>query len=211
MAKSIEKIYDDIFKIKDEFESVLENAQKLIEDSKEFPGIIYNVISEQITKYFAPAVKKLEDDDNTPGSLKGLIRFLDAVPLAYTRERESPSIVDPIVPNTEVQTPVGTENEIQDIPLNTSYNKPQGESIVAETPHVQESLDKKTYKVIRTSEVLDSLGDERGKSNKGSAVFESFSKEEAQTKADFLNSIVTPEEKEFLGTEYIVEEKSKEW
>ena len=205
MAKSIEKIYDDIFKIKDEFESVLENAQKLIEDSKEFPGIIYNVISEQITKYFAPAIKELEDDDNTPGSLKGLIRFLDAVPLAYTRERESPSIVDPIVPNTEVQTPVGTENEIQDIPLNASYAKPQGEPIVTENPHVQESLDKKTYKVIRTSKVLDSLGDEKGKSNRGSVVFESFSKEEAQTKADFLNSTVTPEEKEFLGTKYEIQ------
>lgn len=224
MAKNIEKLYSDIFKLRDDLEDFAERAKDIASDSKDYPGIINKVLTEQITKYFIPDLLSLKDDTSKPGSLAGIVKFLDAVPLAYTRDKEEIASLDPIIPeNSNINTPAGSSienpgasdivseenNSIDNIPQNTSYNKPNGEVTNISNPpnnnvEVRESLDKKSFYVKRISKILDPLGEEKGKSNKGSTVYETLDEEEAKAKAAYLNSTVLPGEKDILGTEYIV-------
>lgn len=61
------------------------------------------------------------------------------------------------------------------------------------------------YQVVRTSNITSSLGD--GIANiKDTVVYEFKDKDKAEIKALALNKTVLPEEKDFLGTEYIVKE-----
>lgn len=61
------------------------------------------------------------------------------------------------------------------------------------------------FQVIRTSKIKSSLGD-RSRLRK-EVVFEFPKEEDATAKANFLNSTILPAEKDFLGTEFVVEKK----
>lgn len=230
MAKNIEKIYNDIFKLRDDLENLIDKSQEIASSSRDYPGIINNVLTEQIMKYFIPAIQDIKDNTSKPGSLAGIVKFLDAVPLAYTRDKEEISPIGPIIPeNPSIEAPAGSSivdedlstssKEINAIPQNASYAKPEGDTInpvsqdSLETPlpvnteEVRESLENKGCFVKRISKILDPLGEEKGKANKGIIVYEAKTTEEAQQKADFLNTTVLPEEKDLLGTEYVVCDK----
>jgi hypothetical protein len=241
MAKNIEKIYSDIFKLREDLEDILEKAKDIANESKDFQGMINNVLTEQFVKYFIPGITKYITDIKTPGSISGVVKFLDAVPLAYTRDKENASPIDPIIPeNSTIEAPSGSSiqsnvsNDIDDIPLNTSYNKPQGtpapqppiptgtsevpeessvEEDFAESKKVEENrITEKasSWVVIRKSSIKSALGDKFSTTNRKNVVYESACKEKAEAKAEYLNSTVLPDEQEFLGTEYIVEEKDKD-
>lgn len=69
----------------------------------------------------------------------------------------------------------------------------------------KEEEKKGLYQVVRTSNITSSLGD--GIANiKDTVVYEFKDKDKAEIKALALNKTVLPEEKELLGTEYIVKE-----
>lgn len=130
MAKNIEKMYSDLFKLRANLEDLAEQAQTVVAGSRDFPGLINKVINEQLTKYFIPNIQKLSNDIKTPGSISGVIKFLDAVPLALTREKEPVSPVDPTVPeNLNIETPTGSSNfsAVDKLPQNVSYAKPEGD------------------------------------------------------------------------------------
>lgn len=237
MAKNIEKIYNDIFKLREDLEDILEKAKDIANESKDFQGMINNVLTEQFVKYFIPGITKYISDIKTPGSISGIVKFLDAVPLAYTRDKENVSPIDPIIPeNSNIEAPSGSSiqnkpvNKVDEIPLNASYNNPQG-TPVPQASAVPESVEdfaeddfvesKKTKEsrisektsnwiVIRKSKIKSALGDKLPSTNRKNVVYESACKEKAEAKAEFLNSTVLPDEKEFLGTEYVVEEKNKD-
>lgn len=136
MAKNVEKIYSDLFKLRSDLEDIVEKAQSIVASSRDFPGMINKVITEQMTKYFIPSIQKFSDDIKTPGSISGVVKFLDAVPLALTREKEPVSPVDPTVPdNLNIETPAGSSNisDIDALPQNISYAKPQGDIPVQES------------------------------------------------------------------------------
>ena len=233
MAKNIEKIYSDIFKLREDMEDILEKAKDIANESKDFQGMINNVLTEQFVKYFIPGITKYITDIKTPGSISGVVKFLDAVPLAYTRDKENVSPIDPIIPeDSNIEAPSGStissnvSNDVDNIPLNASYNKPQGTPTPQATtsPSVNSFEDedfvesKKTegsriiekaesWVVVRKSKIKSALGDKLASTNRKNIVYESTCKEKAESKAEFLNSTVLPGEKDFLGTEYVVEEK----
>lgn len=216
MAKNIEKLYSDLFKLRSDLEDLIEKAQTIVASSREFPGMINKVLNEQMTKYFIPSVQKLSNDLRTPGSVAGVVKFLDAVPLAFTREKEPVSPVDPTVPeNLNLETPTGTEaltasdlkpSNVSELPQNISYAKPQGEAAPAQD--IREAKIRKpelrgAYRVIRASKINSSLGDSIAKI-RDNVIFEFTNEDEARAKAEDLNKGVTPEERELLGTEYQV-------
>lgn len=238
MAKNIEKIYSDIFKLREDMEDILEKAKDIANESKDFQGMINNVLTEQFVKYFIPGITKYITDIKTPGSISGVVKFLDAVPLAYTRDKENVSPIDPIIPeNSTLEAPSGSSiqsnvsNDIDDLPLNTSYNKPQGTpvpqtAVATKSPEVPERTSAEedfaeskksgesritekaeSWVVVRKSKIKSTLGDKLASTNRKNIVYESACKEKAESKAEFLNSTVLPDEKDFLGTEYVVEEK----
>lgn len=145
MAKNIEKLYSDLFKLRDGLSDIIEEAKDIASDSREYPGLIGNVLSEQIQKYFIPSITALQEDTTKPGSLAGVIKFLDAVPLAYTRDKEITSPTDPIIPeHANIEAPSGSSimnsnaptaeqaeepESIDELPLNASYAKPEGEEM----------------------------------------------------------------------------------
>ena len=164
MAKNIEKLYSDLFKLRDSLSDIVGEAKDIALDSREYPGLIGNVLSEQIQKYFIPSIMALQEDTTKPGSLAGVIKFLDAVPLAYTRDKEVTSPTDPIIPeNANIEAPSGssivdsntpkeepTEEEpvaaepesVDELPLNASYAKPEGEEMrPAEEVPVEEPVE----------------------------------------------------------------------
>lgn len=139
MAKNIEKLYNDIFKLRDDLGDIIAKAKDIADESKEFQGIINNVLTEQLTKYFIPGINSYISNEQTKGGIAGIVRFLDEVPLAYTRDKSEPSVIDPVLPDTQIQAPAGSNltnvsNKTDNIPLNTSYRKPQGEEVPTTRP-----------------------------------------------------------------------------
>lgn len=63
------------------------------------------------------------------------------------------------------------------------------------------------FQVIRTSKIKSSLGEHSKANTHKDVVFESPCEETAKAKADFLNQGVLPAERDFLGTDYVVEKK----
>ena len=200
MAKNIEGLYDKIFKLRADLENILDEAADIVTIAREFPGEIARVMVEQINKYFSPEIRALIDDDKKPGSIVGLIRFLDSVPLAMTREAPAPEPVQPIFPeNPAIVTPEGTAaapTAVEQLPQNVSYAKPQGEK-------VQESV---RYQVVRKLDIPSALGD-KFKSKDKDVVAEFVNRKDAEERAQALDETVTPGEKETFGTRYEVVEK----
>ena len=153
MARSIENIFTSLSSINDSLTKVIDQAKKMSADSSVFDGEISRVLGEQLNNYFIPAITKLRDDENTPGSMIGLSQFLDSIPLAMARQGFSSSEynlpeVDETEVSTGIETPEGSApitqegmvvpgeetemssavtSEVDELPRGISYTNPEGE------------------------------------------------------------------------------------
>ena len=181
MARSIENIFTSLSSINDSLTKVIDQAKKMSADSSVFDGEIARVLGEQLNNYFIPAVTKLRDDENTPGSMIGLTQFLDSIPLAMARQGFSSSEYNlPEVNETEVsagiETPEGSaplaqedlynaadatepagavHTEVDELPRGISYANPEGEK--PEEPVLTESL--KSENCISAAKTWDEFDD----------------------------------------------------
>ena len=126
MAKpDVNKLYDKIFKLKDTLGEAAQLCGDIANDAENFQGEVARIITGQLNKYTIPAIKKLADEENNPGSVIALIKFLDSVPLAMARpQRNEPSSVIP-------------ESKI----LNPGSKGPSISSILSETRKVETKED----------------------------------------------------------------------
>lgn len=124
--KSIESLYDVLFNMRKLMEDLVQNATGLVNDVNDYGGELNRVVKEQMQKYYIPAIQNLTKDENTPGSIIGIIRFMDSLPLAMTRVEPQVEQVAPIAqPNANIDMPVQTTAPAEEeIPLNTSYENP---------------------------------------------------------------------------------------
>ena len=234
--KNPNKLYDNIKAIQDSLEAmknlvddIKEKVKTTLNDSNEFGGVVARVFKEQLGGYLTPKVEELVkpiqemiNGDRIPGSLKDLTIFLDSVPLAMIREEpEITELASPVVPeNVSLNTPAGkVESEVDSLPQNASYQKgvESVEEPTEEAPvegAVQESLNRQNprlkegitkYQVVRSSD-MGSILDKDTSNISDTVVYEFDSKDEADSMAEKLNSTLTQEEKELLGTEYSVKE-----
>lgn len=228
MAKqSIESMYDLMFNMRTKMEDLLQDAQELTASAKTYGGEISRVIVEQMSKYYAPVLKKLIDDENTPGSMIGVIRFLDSVPLSYTRIE--PSMDDIVAPENpeepDFRNPAGM-TEVDALPNRASFANPEGvvdevdetqptvnpmpESLKILKSRLKEEKEKsegvKVYSVVRSSTMGSHLGEEVAPLE-DQIVSDYNTEEEAEEKASKLNDSLAPSEKELFGTEYKVKER----
>lgn len=224
--QSIESMYDLMFSMRSKMEDILQDAQELTAAAKTYGGEISRVMVEQMTRYFAPTIKKLIDDEKTPGSMVGVIRFLDSVPLSYTRIE--PSMDEIIAPETpthpDLREPAGT-TEIDNIPNRASFANPEGveeapiqapavepvaESVEVERSVLQEEKNKiegiKVYSIVRSSNMGSHLGDDIA-NIEDHIVGDFNTEEEANAKCEALNNSLTAAEKDLFGTEYSVKER----
>ena len=268
MAKtSIEKMYNLIFDMSASLKEVLEGAQELVSIAHEYGGIISKVVEEQLINYLVPSVKGFIGDTEVPGSLKGLVEFLDSVPLKQTRltpgeydvetiddfissdspftvdtdsdvlteepsqtseevSEEAPTSATDAISETDIVYPAASSEEapqeIEDLPQNMSFNKPEGEVPAVETPVQEEetvlpeSTKIKGSRLVEAEEEEDSnirwtvvrthdFGSSYGNELKDNVVGEFKTEEEAFEMRDRLNDLLTPEEVDLLGTAYVVE------
>jgi len=135
--KNIEALYDVLFTMRSNLEEVCQDAEGLLNDVSEYGGELNRVLKEQLSKYFIPGLQKLIKDEQTPGSIIGLIRFMDSLPLAMTRVEPSVENVAPVVPETAANIDRPANSEVDTLPANASYANP----VEKEAP-VQESVKK---------------------------------------------------------------------
>lgn len=203
--KNIEGIYNNLFKLQTNLNEIADIATDIATDIKSYGGELSRVVNEQFGKYFIPTIKSLNSDNNTPGSISGIITFLDSVPLALTRQ--DPSTNDMVdTPQANLTIPTGTnseetavENSVEDLPTNASY---------AQGTTVQESR-MKEYSIFNVVRVSSAGGDIKPPGRQ--VICDYDNEEEAQKKAKYLNEIVTPMEKELWDIKYVVEEVKKEF
>lgn len=233
MANNVESLYKDIFNLRDSLIDILEKSQDVASSAGSFPGIISNVLTEQFNKYFIPGIKAYVEDLKTPGSIAGVIKFLDAVPLAYTREKNPEPLIKeaPVEPpKANIAAPAGStvRNSVESIPQNASYRKPISQNRPEEDAEgfADESTEEpiveklrrrrresqefcpRRYQVVRTSKKESTLGDVANLED--AVVYEFDTRDEAKEKADTLNRTIIPEEKDFFGTEYRVKLSPRE-
>ena len=121
--KNIEALYDVLFTMRSNLEDIVQDAEGLLNDVSEYGGEMNRVLKEQLSKYFIPGINALIKDEKTPGSIIGIIRFMDSLPLAMTRVEPSIENVAPVVPqNTSIDRPVNSE--VDKLPANASYANP---------------------------------------------------------------------------------------
>lgn len=215
--KSIESLYDTLFNMRVAMEDICQDAEGLLNDVSEFGGELNRVMKEQLSRYFIPGVSKLIKDEQTPGSIIGLIRFMDSLPLAMTRVEPSVDDVAPIVP----ENPAIDEPVVDSLPQNASFSnrpqKPQQRPI----QQAQESLEKTSdrvqekkadeeqpvckYQVVRRSKPSVHLSADIA-DVEPQVVMEYDDRGTAEKQAERLNATVLPEERDLFGTEYAVEE-----
>ena len=133
-TKDPNRLFDLLDALRNNLESVVEDAKTLATEAGQFNGELNKVIKEQITKYFVPAIEKLINDDQTPGSVIGLEKFLGSVPLAMVREQPSEQDVPGnIMPeDVNLANPAGMTGNgaaIDAIPQSASFKNPEGTSI----------------------------------------------------------------------------------
>ena len=75
--KSIESLYDVLFNMRKLMEDLVQNATGLVNDVNDYGGELNRVVKEQMQKYYIPAIQNLTKDENTPGSIIGIIRFME--------------------------------------------------------------------------------------------------------------------------------------
>lgn len=215
--KNIENVYSVLYDMMDSLSKLEDQANELIQEVGLFSGEIDRVCKEQMQAYFLPTISKLKSDVNTPGCIKGILDFLDQIPLKATRvdpssaeygvsEMDASESIDPSSLPASASV-----DQTADIPMNASYNNPQGNQAVEtqQTPNnpVQESVlkEKHTKYCIKRRGIENSaLGDDVG-NIEPHIVNEYNTKAEAEIACDRLNKGVLPSEKEILGTEYFVD------
>lgn len=227
---NIKALQDSLEAMKNIVEDIKEKVKTTLNDSNEFGGVVARVFKEQLGGYLTPKVEEfvkpiqeMINGNRIPGSLKDLTIFLDSVPLAMIREEPNiRELASPVIPkDVNLNTPASgkVESDVDSLPREASYQKgieSIGDSI-EEAPveeAVQESLNIKNlrfregitkYLVVRSSS-MGSILDKDTSNISDTVVYEFDSKEEADSMAKKLNSTLTQEEKELLGTEYSVKE-----
>ena len=126
-AKDPNRLFDLLDAMKESMESLIEDAQTLVQESASFTGEISKVMKQQLVNYFIPGMQKMITDPNTPGSIFGLQRFLGSVPLAMTREKpEGEDPLEGIAPqDVKLVVPAEEEsaNPVDNLPKGASYRK----------------------------------------------------------------------------------------
>ena len=149
---SAEKLYNTLFKMREQMQEIANLAQELASDASEYGGEISRVLREQCINYLIPALKGLVSDPNQPGAIEPIIEFLDSCPLAFIREEpEAPQGPDPVAPNGAIlATPTGSKVGDEDIPQNTSFHTMEDEGPqVSAVPNIPEDMIRGFEKVYR--------------------------------------------------------------
>ena len=149
---SAEKLYNTLFKMREQMQEIANMAQELASDASEYGGEISRVLREQCINYLIPALKGLVSDPNQPGAIEPIIEFLDSCPLAFIREEpEAPQGPNPVAPNGAVlATPMGSKVGDEDIPQNTSFHTMEDEGPqVSAVPNIPEDMIRGFEKVYR--------------------------------------------------------------
>ena len=152
-AKSAaEKLYNTLFKMREQMQEIANMAQELASDASEYGGEISRVLREQCINYLIPALKGLVSDPNQPGAIEPIIEFLDSCPLAFIREEpEAPQGPNPVAPNGAVlATPKGSKVGDEDIPQNASFSAMEDEGPqISAVPNIPEDMVRGFEKVYR--------------------------------------------------------------
>lgn len=149
---SAEKLYNTLFKMREQMQEIANLAQELASDASEYGGEISRVLREQCINYLIPALKGLVSDPNQPGAIEPIIEFLDSCPLAFIREEpEAPQGPNPVAPNGAIlATPMGSKVGDEDIPQNTSFHTMEDEGPqVDAVPNIPEDMIRGFEKVYR--------------------------------------------------------------
>lgn len=149
---SAEKLYNTLFKMREQMQEIANLAQELASDASEYGGEISRVLREQCINYLIPALKGLVSDPNQPGAIEPIIEFLDSCPLAFIREEpEAPQGPNPVAPNGAIlATPMGSKVGDEDIPQNTSFHSMEDEGPqVSAVPNIPEDMIRGFEKVYR--------------------------------------------------------------
>lgn len=149
---SAEKLYNTLFKMREQMQEIANLAQELASDASEYGGEISRVLREQCINYLIPALKGLVSDPNQPGAIEPIIEFLDSCPLAFIREEpEAPQGPNPVAPNGAVlATPMGSKVGDEDIPQNASFSAMEDEGPqVSAVPNIPEDMVRGFEKVYR--------------------------------------------------------------
>ena len=149
---SAEKLYNTLFKMREQMQEIANLAQELASDASEYGGEISRVLREQCINYLIPALKGLVSDPNQPGAIEPIIEFLDSCPLAFIREEpEAPQGPNPVAPNGAVlATPKGSKVGDEDIPQNASFSAMEDEGPqVSAVPNIPEDMVRGFEKVYR--------------------------------------------------------------
>lgn len=191
--KNIDDIYQLIYDMLEDLESLETKANDLITAVSSYGGDIRRVIQEQMSKYFIPYISKIKSDESVPGCIKSLITFLDSIELWQTRIEPSQADYQPdpeVMQNADPDLPASTSvDQTQNIPQNASYQTGMNESY-------------EKYRVVRKTGGSE-LGGEVA-NLEDSTIGEYNTEEEASQHCQILNDMVSPEEKSVLGTEYEV-------
>ena len=140
---SAEKLYNTLFKMREQMQEIANMAQELASDASEYGGEISRVLREQCINYLIPALKGLVSDPNQPGAIEPIIEFLDSCPLVFIREEpEAPQGPNPVAPNGAIlATPTGSKVGDEDIPQNTSFHSMEDEGPqVSAVPNIPEDM-----------------------------------------------------------------------
>ena len=140
---SAEKLYNTLFKMREQMQEIANMAQELASDASEYGGEISRVLREQCINYLIPALKGLVSDPNQPGAIEPIIEFLDSCPLAFIREEpEAPQGPNPVAPNGAIlATPMGSKVGDEDIPQNTSLSSIEDEGPqISAVPNIPEDM-----------------------------------------------------------------------
>ena len=166
---SAEKLYNTLFKMRDQMQEIANLAQELASDASEYGGEISRVLREQCINYLIPALKGLVSDPNQPGAIEPIIEFLDSCPLAFIREEpEAPQGPNPVAPNGAIlATPIGSKVGDEDIPQNASFSTMEDEGPqISAVPNIPEGMVRgfeKVYKRQRKENAfMDKLFREEG-------------------------------------------------
>ena len=140
---SAEKLYNTLFKMREQMQEIANMAQELASDASEYGGEISRVLREQCINYLIPALKGLVSDPNQPGAIEPIIEFLDSCPLAFIREEPSaPQGPNPVAPNGAIlATPTGSKVGDENIPQNTSFSTMEDEGPqMSAVPNIPEEM-----------------------------------------------------------------------
>ena len=149
---SAEKLYNTLFKMRDQMQEIANLAQELASDASEYGGEISRVLREQCINYLIPALKGLVSDPNQPGAIEPIIEFLDSCPLAFIREEpEAPQGPNPVAPNGAIlATPMGSKVGDEDIPQNASFSTMEDEGPqISAVPNIPEGMVRGFEKVYK--------------------------------------------------------------